>query len=94
MPEGRSPPFAYTIGLHEQGLPELLMVGLPMETAHTLIMDTFTCDLCFRIDMRIPIGHDRGHRGLRKSGPDAPCSQAATRIVGAQWFFPQGRVPV
>ncbi len=37
---------------------------------------------------------NRGHRGLREGGADAPCSQAATRIVGARGLFPQGRVPI
>ena len=32
-------PFAYTIGLHERGLPELLVTGMPPERAN-LVLDT------------------------------------------------------
>jgi Domain of unknown function (DUF4262) len=32
-------PFAYTIGLHERGLPELLVTGMPRERA-TLVLDS------------------------------------------------------
>lgn len=31
------PPFGYTVGLSRRGLPELVMVGLPPKTAHTIL---------------------------------------------------------
>jgi hypothetical protein len=35
--ESEQQPFAYTIGLHEKGLPELLLTGLPPETSARLL---------------------------------------------------------
>ena len=37
--EGDRNPFAYTIGLHERGLPELMVTGMPPERAN-LVLDT------------------------------------------------------
>ncbi len=35
--ESEKRPFAYTIGLHDLGLPELLMTGLPPRTVHRVL---------------------------------------------------------
>lgn len=37
VPDGTSPSFAYTIGLNVQHFPELVIVGLPIETAQTIL---------------------------------------------------------
>jgi hypothetical protein len=31
------PPFTYTVGLVEKGMPEFIIIGLPADVAHTLI---------------------------------------------------------
>lgn len=41
-PEKGSPGFSYTVGLHEQGFPELLTIGLPAVTAHHILMSAYT----------------------------------------------------
>jgi hypothetical protein len=42
MGEGDKPEFAYSIGISElEGMPELLVVNLPGDIAHALIMDAF-----------------------------------------------------
>jgi hypothetical protein len=40
--ENPGAPFAYTIGLHDKGVPELLVIGLPGEIAHPLINELAT----------------------------------------------------
>jgi len=40
--EGESPPFAYTVGLHEAGFPALLTIALPQTTAHHILMSAYT----------------------------------------------------
>jgi hypothetical protein len=37
--EGARPPWAYTVGLHAQDLPELVVTGLPAEEAVSLLND-------------------------------------------------------
>ena len=39
MPSGNTPPFAYTMGLHAKGLPELLVFGLPPQVAGGLLYE-------------------------------------------------------
>jgi len=31
--------FSYSVGLHDKGLPEVLVIGLPMQSAHVLVND-------------------------------------------------------
>jgi Domain of unknown function (DUF4262) len=44
MPEEGSQGFTYSVGISElaEGMPELLVVNLPMNIAHSLIMDAYT----------------------------------------------------
>lgn len=58
--EGERRPFAYTIGLHAKGLPELLITGLPALTsarllnsiAHDMVDDGTTLQPAFHIDFQ------------------------------------------
>lgn len=56
--EGEQRPFAYTVGLHDKGLPELLITGLPPQTsarllnsiAHQIVDDGVALHPAMRID--------------------------------------------
>lgn len=48
--EGEKRPFAYTIGLHHKGLPELLITGLPASTSARLLNSTL--QPAFHIDFQ------------------------------------------
>ena len=49
--------FAYSIGLHTQGLPELIALGLPMEVGTALINDVARQLLAHKVEGRgLPIG--------------------------------------
>ena len=44
LSEGGSPPFAYTVSLHEQGFPELIIVGLSSNIAGQILMSAAALD--------------------------------------------------
>lgn len=55
LSDGVSPPFAYTVGLfHTFGFPELIIVGLPHQTAHPLLSDIVDLLLKGELDFNVP----------------------------------------
>lgn len=102
-----APSFAYTTGLHDHGLPELLAFGLPTQVSHQLLND-LACDQMLRKATAQPLTGPRQHPNWPMAMHLLPAdphrcedyatfawsrSQARASFVQVVWPDPQAVLP-
>jgi Domain of unknown function (DUF4262) len=95
-------PFAYTIGLHDRGLPELVVTGLPsLQSAHTLnaIATASLGGSVYKPGEHIKLGHQMVLEVVEVEHPDAHLNFAIAlggpdvRALQLVWADERGRWP-
>jgi hypothetical protein len=95
-------PFAYTIGLHDHGLPELLVTGLPQENAARLLNDVAVAAVggrAFEPGAHIAVGDGPLLEIVEVDHPDAHLNFAVAlggrdiRALQLVWSDDRGRWP-
>ncbi|MBE1550516.1 hypothetical protein GGC64_004556 [Mycobacterium sp. OAS707] len=95
-------PFAYTIGLHDRGLPELLVTGLPQDSAAGLLNDVAAAAVggrVFQPGAHIAVGDGPLLEIVEVDNPDAHLNFAVAlggpdiRALQLVWCDDRGRWP-